>query len=233
MLNGTMTAAVYSNGKSFNNLIINDGLVGYWKLDAATASGVMDHSGYGGQGTITGAPVTSTDTRGLNFANSGSIDFDGAGGQYVRITHASQFNFTNKITVAAWVKLDTTETFARWVTKGSDPLTFPFLLGQSTTAAGVPRFRVITSVGVTSEGTAALKTGVWYHLAGTYDGSNVRLYVDGIQIDSDAQTGNLATNTTDGVTIACDSDCTGADAPDGKIDDVRIYNRALSAAEVL
>ena len=73
--------------------------------------------------------------------------------------------------------------------------------------------------------------GLWHHVAGTFDGNQIRLYVDGSLADSMDYTGAIAT-TTFPVNIGRNSE-----NPDrlyeGAIDEVRIYNRALSEAEVL
>jgi hypothetical protein len=83
---------------------------------------------------------------------------------------------------------------------------------------------------------AAQTDGAWHHYAGTWDGATVRLYVDGVEVASAAQTtmrtddevvciGSLAANATT---------CGGAtNRPwSGDIDDVSLWNRALSAAEI-
>ncbi|HYK50479.1 MAG TPA: LamG domain-containing protein, partial [Terriglobales bacterium] len=78
-------------------------------------------------------------------------------------------------------------------------------------------------------GTAALTTNTWTHFAGTYDGMTLRLYVNGTQVASRAQTGPIAIST-NALQIGGDS-IYGQYFP-GKIDEIRIYNRALSATEI-
>lgn len=87
------------------------------------------------------------------------------------------------------------------------------------------------------EGASALAANTWYHLVGTYDGANVRLYIDGVEVSASpvAQTGVLIAPTT-----SCDfkigGEATSASGNTrnltGIIDDVRIYGSALSAAQV-
>lgn len=78
-------------------------------------------------------------------------------------------------------------------------------------------------------GLNALTTNMWTHLAGTYDGATVRLYVNGVQVSSRAQSGQIAISTNP-LQIGGDS-LYGQYFP-GSIDEVRVYNRALNAAEV-
>src|SRR5262249_14065065 len=80
-------------------------------------------------------------------------------------------------------------------------------------------------------GTATrLAPGAWHHLAATYDGSVLRMYVDGVQVGTLNAPGNIAT--TVGAPLEIGGDALWGEFWSGLIDDVRIYNRALSAAEV-
>ena len=80
-------------------------------------------------------------------------------------------------------------------------------------------------------GTATrLTPNVWHHLAATYDGSVLRMYVDGVQVGTLNAPGNIA-NTTGGV-LEIGGDALWGEFWSGGIDDVRIYNRALSATEI-
>jgi len=78
-------------------------------------------------------------------------------------------------------------------------------------------------------GTAAVTTNTWTHLAGTYDGATLRLYVNGVQVNSRAQTGAIAISTNP---LQIGGDSIYGQYFQGRIDEVRIYNRALSATEV-
>ena len=78
-------------------------------------------------------------------------------------------------------------------------------------------------------GPAPLTVNTWTHLAATYDGTTMRLYVNGAQVASQAQTGAIATST-DPLQIGGDS--IYGQYFQGAIDEVRIYNVALTAAEI-
>ena len=79
------------------------------------------------------------------------------------------------------------------------------------------------------DGTAALALNVWTHLAATYDGSAVRLYVDGAQVGQLLYTGSIQTSN---AVLRIGGNSVRAEWFQGLIDEVRVYNRALSAAEV-
>ena len=78
-------------------------------------------------------------------------------------------------------------------------------------------------------GSAALVTNTWAHVATTYDGANLRLYVDGALVGSQAATGSIATSTGQ---LRIGGNTIWGEYFAGLIDEVRIYNRALTQAEI-
>ena len=78
-------------------------------------------------------------------------------------------------------------------------------------------------------GTAALVANAWTHLAATYDGTTMRLYVNGMEVASRPQTGNIATSTNP---LQIGGDSIYGQYWSGRIDEVRIYNRALNQTEI-
>jgi acyl dehydratase len=82
-------------------------------------------------------------------------------------------------------------------------------------------------VGVNATANLALNT--WTHLAVTYDGATIRVYVNGTQVATRAQTGPITTST--GV-LRIGGNAVWSEFFQGLIDEVRIYSRALTAAEI-
>ena len=81
----------------------------------------------------------------------------------------------------------------------------------------------------TSAAPAALASNTWTHLAATYDGANLRLYVNGTQVATRAVTGSMRASTG---ALRIGGNSTWGEWFGGLIDDVRIYNRALTPSEV-
>jgi hydrogenase maturation factor HypE len=77
--------------------------------------------------------------------------------------------------------------------------------------------------------TASLALNTWTHLAATYDGTTVRLFVNGVQAGTRAVSGSLAASTG---ALRIGGNAVWGEYFSGRIDEVRIYNRALSAAEI-
>lgn len=76
-----------------------------------------------------------------------------------------------------------------------------------------------------------INDNTWHHVAAVYDGANVTLYVDGSSDGSVAKTGNLTTSSRN-VRIGARHTTSMGEYFTGIIDDVRIYNKALSASEI-
>jgi outer membrane lipoprotein-sorting protein len=200
------------------------GLVGFWKLDEGSGGTAADSSGNNLHGTIAGNPAW------IDGAEGHALQFNGDGG-YVDLGNDSSLNITNQITVAAWIKVDTFD--CEWqavITKGDDSWRLQRNGTESSiefacTGAFVPNALVGSLFG-----TVNVNDGRWHHVAGTYDGSKICLYVDGkLDVSSEA-TGSVIVNDYN-VLIGAN-----AEKPDrnfkGSIDEVRIYSYALSAEEI-
>ncbi len=79
---------------------------------------------------------------------------------------------------------------------------------------------------------AELKTNQWYHLAGTYDGSTVTVYVNGVKIRSQPLSGNLSIDSSDLVIGKGDPEFSSGEYFDGMLDEIRVWNRARTPAEI-
>jgi chitodextrinase len=202
---------------------VTNNLVAHWTLDtqnvdtSQSSAEVRDVSGYNNHSDLKNHGGTTVSGK-LGQA----LSFDGIDDYAERISFSGLP--TSAITVSAWIKLDAHKNWNRvvnheWVNNG-------WLL--FTDASGTAIFGVGQS-GVQYNATkAGLTVGSWYHLVGVYDGSNVRIYVNGQEGTPRAKNGV----TLDG---SGNVDIGGAhgDRFKGAIDDVRIYNRAFTASEVV
>ncbi len=137
-------------------------------------------------------------------------------------------------TVAGWVRLNAVSTWQRIFDFGTGTTAYMFLTPRS--GSGTIRFAITTGGWSTEQliiGTAALPTGVWKHVAVTRSGNTGILYVDGVEVGrntamslSPSSLGSTGRNYL-GRSQYADPYLNGA------LDELRIYGRALSAAEVL
>ena len=162
---------------------------------------------------------------------SNAVDLDGSN-DYVTLPEGSVAGLTD-FTISTWVRLDTTASSRRIFDFGTGTNTYMYLTPTNGTAL---RF-AITTGGSGSEqvitGTAPLATGTWVHVAVTRIGNNGRLYVNGAQVGS-TNTGMTLSPNSLGTTTQnwIGRSQSGGNYLDGRVDDFRLYNRGLSAAEL-
>lgn len=218
------------------------GLVGYWPLDNDTANWTtnitQDVSGNGNNGMLVNMSTTTSPVPGGT-----ALSFDGSS-SYVNLGSNSSLNITNQITVSAWVRVTAFTRFIRFVAKGRDTCESPYVdvvLGTSDqtyrTNDTMPRWTVAIN-GVQQEIVSTntpLSAGVWYHLVGTYNGSASILYVNGAQVGAiSSLTGTVDSFPSNPFSLGQElNGCTSDPYFNGAIHNMRIYNRALSAQEVV
>lgn len=192
------------------------GLVGHWKLDEASGTTASDSSGLGVTLTHEGSPAWTTDAvRGRSVGGDAANEFS-ANRPFDRITDG--------VSVACWFKMNQAATSTQsLVDYGSVADGEGFTL--SVDSAGDLRFRLNDSGGggTASTGISGLGTGVWRQAVATYDGATVRLYLDGDLVGSSAYSGPIT---------PFDGDFRLAAGLDGAIDDVMVYNRAMTDKEI-
>ena len=195
------------------NADVPAGLVGYWSLDPDDINGTtaLDGSGHYHDGTIHSSPTSSAGEIG------GALDF--AGGDYVTIDDDDLFD-VSQITIAAWINV---ENNARQdLVSKNQGSSYDF----ETESAGRLRFNANFGTGIVSHRSphGVYSADVWQHVAVTYDESQVAFYVNGVLVGTNAQTGQIQSDTKD-LKIA-NGQLLGA------IDEVRIYDHALTQPEI-
>jgi hypothetical protein len=181
-----------------------------------------DISGRDYNGTLTSGPL-------FNTSNKGNILFDGTNDN-IQLGSASTFLPTSTITINSWAKTNVTGVYKKLfvtVTAGVSTITgIYFSLGPSPDNIYIG---IITSSGSQyATSTTNPSTSLFSNFCGTYDGANIKLYLNGALIATKAQTGTIV-NTGIGRISGYDNN---TEVWDGNIATFSIYNRALSAAEV-
>jgi hypothetical protein len=196
-----------------------EGLVAYYAME----NDVNDSSGNGLNGTIFGDPNFVAGYEGM------ALDLDGDG-DYVDCGYDPLFDvLTNEITVSAWVTIRSiANQWAAIAAKGE----YAWRLGN---ASLDPRFHfgiTIWSAPDTAslDGVTAVGYDEWHHAAGVFDGSNIMVYLDGALDVSTPTTEPIGINDKS-MLIGDNPDSTGR-YWDGLIDELKIYDRALSTGEL-
>ena len=145
----------------------------------------------------------------------------------VTIPDSATLHLTSAMTLEAWVQPSAvTSTWRDVIYKGRDNY---YMEGSSDSGAVPAAGGTFGSGGANAFGTGALAVNTWTHLATTYDGATLRLYVNGTQVASTAATGSLATSVNP---LQIGGDSIFGQNFAGMIDEVRIYNAALTPAQI-
>jgi len=154
--------------------------------------------------------------------------FDGADDRLFCGTSTNMIPATNQISIAAWVNVNnvlSNVVFGRTAISNAEPYFFRVQIGAGIRLA-IKTGGVVTQV----SGGPTLAIGRWYHIAGTWDGANVRLYTDGVLVAGPtAKTGTFDVNAATAAVGILDQ---GTIPFGGLMDDLRVYSRALSASEI-
>ncbi len=203
-------------------------LIAHWQLDESEGVIAADSAG-ANDGTCVGNPQWKPSDGRID----GALEFDGAG-DYVNCGNDPVFNLQNAITVSAWVRVEAFSTdWQAIVTKGDSAWRL-----QSAGTDDAPGTLEFACTGVIVPytdygnilGNIRVDDGQWHHVAGVYDGLAISLYVDGVLDVTSVASGRIAVNSYD-VLIGENAEQSGR-CWQGQIDDVRIYNYALSPYEI-
>ena len=195
-----------------------------------------DLSGNGNNGTYVNGTSTVVDSD-PTYGGSRAYNFDGTN-DYIRVPKAN-FAFlveTNSWSQSAWVRSESSVgqrafigSQLRTTGKGTG-----LLQGSTGNFLGVRATATPSIYGPNTASSTSVPLSQWFHVAWVVDGTTSTLYVDGVQIFQ--ETGTFTTVTgplSDDVTIGCYFDAASPFAHlDGFIDDVRIFDRAITQAEV-
>ena len=207
-----------------------DGLVAGYQMEENGGTVLEDSSPPDNDGTIYGNPTWETGKVG-----SYALDLDGTG-DYAVVDDNDCLDITSAITLAGWVKPEKVAT-QDLIKKATNGVTDGYELSLSTSTSTWPTqvfFRLnqqssADTYRVNSGTTYPSDGNTWIHVAGTYDGTTMKIYMNGVLKSSLVTSTAIATNTL-GLSIGAES--TGSRSFQGAMDEVRIYNRALSDAEI-
>src|SRR6188472_1929439 len=196
-------------------------LVAAYAFDEGAGTSVADLSGNGNAGVLDGASWTTAGKFG------GALSFNGSSAR-VRVPDSASLDLTTQATLEAWVYPAATQSGWRAVVQKEPD---SYLLSASTHVGALRPGAGVTVGGSvpTIFAPSALPVGVWSHLAMTYDGTQLRMFVNGTQVSSAPLTGPISP-TTSPLWI-------GGNSPygeyfSGRIDEVRVYRSALTQAEI-
>ncbi|HWM63912.1 MAG TPA: LamG domain-containing protein [Solirubrobacterales bacterium] len=157
-----------------------------------------------------------------------AIYLDGSN-DYVEVADATDLDLTEEFTLETWVRPDVVDSWEPVIWKGTETF-YSYSLGAAGETPGVPEGFLAdeASSWVDVEGEEVLPANTWSHLALSFDGAHLRLYVNGELIDKEVAPKNTENSNGPLLIGATDEESFF----NGRIDEVRIYDRALDAGEI-
>ncbi|MGM5480079.1 MAG: DUF2341 domain-containing protein [Nanobdellota archaeon] len=204
-------------------------LLGYWSFDEYSGSTIVDHSSFENNATLYSGASVSGGVYDEIRGNYSQLDGDD---DYVAASYDQIYDVEGEFTLEMWVKEGSQQN--SWATLANRNGDNGFNL-QHNNANTEFEFAVDTSEGrqfINQAPPGGINQGEWYHVAGVYDGSNIRLYVNGEEIDSGSHSGTVNPSTSD-LYVGARYVYGSTDREfNGSIDEVKYWNRSLSPEEI-
>jgi hypothetical protein len=197
------------------------GLVAAYAFDEGAGTTTSDATGSGNTGTLSGATWSATGKFGkaLSFNGSSSL---------VTVPDAASLDLTNGMTLEAWLYPTTLSGWRTAILKRTTAGLAYSLYAHNNDPQPASTINVAGS-DVSATGPSALPLNTWSHLAATYNGTTLRIYLNGAQVGSMAVSGSITTSTGQ---LSIGGNNVWGEYFAGLIDEVRVYNRALTATEI-
>jgi hypothetical protein len=215
------------------NYVPTNGLVGYWPFNG----NVIDESGNGNNGTVNGASL-ATD----RFGNANSAySFDGVN-DFISVAHSNSLTFNqNQLSISVWIYVigwppaNTIEDYfiTKQLNAGNNQIGFHFYIydGGTITSSKSANFRYKNGPSSLQMQSSVqnLNSGQWYQLIMVHDSNLDKLYFNGSLISSYSSS-DIGGNNTGNLFFGCFNNLTAF--YNGKLDDIGIWNRALTQCEI-
>lgn len=195
---------------------ITSNLVGWWKLDEPSGTTATDSGSGGNNGTYIGSPTLNVTGA---FGTSKASTYNGTS-QYITLAASPLGSSATVCTVSAWVNQWSAGSFPMVASWGDGKIELRY-----SGATRQPQCRILTTAATSP---TAISLGTWAHLCGVYNGSTVKIYVDGVEKDSQAVSGTISSLTAPNFCARP----TGTFLQYATVDDIRVYSRALSPTDV-
>ena len=214
---------------------ITDGLVLGYGFERVTGAAVVDSSPSHLDGTRHGSPALPGQANGPQ-GHGKALAFDSAQQQFVDAGEAQALD-VDRFTLAAWVRYTPNVHDDRWEVLEKAGAYWMNIRTDTRKVRVGGFFGGCTGSNhwIFLDSVKALPANTWVHIAGTYDGTALRIYVNGALNATKAVTGTTCANAEPlaiGAKNRTTPPATTEAYMDGRFDDVRVYNRALSAAEI-
>src|SRR6185503_1333269 len=206
-------------------------LVGCWQMEENGGSILIDGSSFTNHASLIGSPVWTP-----GMVGTYSLSLNGTT-QYASVPDDASLDLTNQITIAGWIKPGRVAT-QDLVKKAINGGTNGYELSLASSTSAFPQkvfFRINQGTSadtyrVNSTTLYPIDGNTWMHVAATFDGTNLKIYINGQLEGTTSAAGQTISTNSLALGLGAQSD--GQRMYQGALDDVRIYNRALTLAEI-
>jgi len=204
-------------------------VLAYYRFEEGTGTTTADASGNNLTGTLLNGPLWVAGKVGQY-----ALDFDGSNDR-VNVGNPTLLQLTGPMTLAAWARPDSVSDSGRIITKGGASGSRGWSLNAESTGSWA--FQVaVNSTTLTALEVSGVPLNTWTHVAGVYDpsaagGPSMKLYTNGL-LAKTLTTGVPVAQYNSGVNVSIGARADGTTRWNGRLDEVRVYARALSQAEI-
>ena len=202
------------------SVVAPTGLVAAYGFDEGSGTTTADQSGNGNTGSLANTVWSAAGKYG------NALSFNGTNAR-VNVNDSTSLHLTNGFTLEAWIRPNALNDWHTVVLKERTGYYAEALYANTDTQR--PSAHVFTAADHDLRGPSKLPVGAWSHVAATYNGSTLALWLNGTQVASQAATGTIAANTGP---LRIGGNAIWGEWFNGLIDEVRVYNKALTASEI-
>jgi uncharacterized repeat protein (TIGR01451 family) len=210
---------------AYRSQVMSDAPVGYWRLNETVGSTAVDESGGGNAGAYVSGSVLGADGPIISDAANKAVSFGATG--YVNVPDSASLSPTGAFTLEAWVRLNSLGQQGL-IEKYDTPSHNGYLMRLQN--GRLTAYTLANGTSTRAQGNTLLAANHWYHVAAVYNGTSLRVYVNGVE-DGAAATTVSPTNGATSLKLGARGDDT-AFRLDGTLDEAAVYNTALSQARL-
>lgn len=209
----------------FKHVSAGTGLVASYQMTDGSGSSLTDNSGNGNNATLSAG--TSWVASPVTFAGN-ALAFDGTNDN-VQVPHHTSHEISTAITLEAWIYATSSSSVQDVITNSNNTINTGYAFPRTDDGWSHVSYWLHIG-GIWRTMTAAYPSlNSWHHLAATYDGANMKIYIDGLLAGTQAQTGTITTNSN---LLSLGNQPGFAEYFGGYADEMRVWNVARTQAQI-
>jgi hypothetical protein len=218
---------------SYSSEVLADSPVGYWRLDETSGTNAADSSGNSHSGTYNGSPTLNQASLLVSDANA-SVNFDGVD-DYINLSNPSALRLTSAFTLEAWARIPSGETSEAAVIAGSydgSRVNYTLAFFDGSASSLKPAVGFYNGSWHMCQSADSLTLDAAHHIVGTWDGTDLKIYVDNVLKNTVTPGSSPTTGTSDYYIGSRWDNAASPQKFKGRIDEVAIYGTNIGATRI-